>query len=143
MIELCSFESYIDEEYKNKLILAAIAVCEKNDVCSTDIKWIVNQIKINYPEIDTNKYTLLELKAIIYVTKSSFNRAKLNVVYLDKQYYQFAPNTATELVENILENYKLPVCVTFLGRKIKEKGKIYSQTTLTSVVMPSNPNFTK
>ena len=108
------FKSYTDEEYRHRLILAAVAVCEKNDVCTTDIKWIVNQINSSYPDIDTNKYTLLELKAIICSEEQFQQGIKHNISYLDKQ-CQFAPENLTELLESILEEYVMPIGISYIG----------------------------
>lgn len=108
------FESYTSEEYRSKLILAAIAVCEKNDICTTDIKWIVSQINLNYPDIDTNRYTLLELKAIICSEEQFQQGIKHNISYLDKQ-CQFAPENLTELLESILEEYVMPIGISYIG----------------------------
>lgn len=136
------FESYTSEEYRSKLILAAIAVCEKNDICTTDIKWIVSQINLNYPDIDTNRYTLLELKAIICSEEQFQQGIKHNISYLDKQ-CQFAPENLTELLESILEEYVMPIGISYIVKKIEERGKICSQSTLSSITMPNNPIFTR
>ncbi len=136
------FESYTSEEYRSKLILAAIAVCEKNDICTTDIKWIVSQINLNYPDIDTNRYTLLELKAIICSEEQFQQGIKHNISYLDKQ-CQFAPENLTELLESILEEYIMPIGISYIVKKIEERGKICSQSTLSSITMPNNPIFTR
>jgi len=135
-------KNYIDEEYSNKFILAAIAVCEKNDVCSTDIRWIVEQIKLSYSDIDTNKYNYLELKALLCLEPQFKRGVKFNITYLDKQ-CQFAPVNIDELVEKILEKYDMPVSTSFLTKEINKAGKKFTQPTLGAKVLPKNENITK
>ena len=135
-------KKYIDEKFSDKFILAAIAVCEKNDVCSTDIRWIVEQIKLAYSDIDMNKYNFLELKALLCLEPQFKRGAKFNITYLDKQ-CQFAPVNIDELVEKILEQYDMPVSTSFLRKEINKAGKEFTRPTLGAKVLPKNGNIVR
>lgn len=136
------FNKYIDVEVANKFILASVAICEQNDICTTDIKWLKNKIQTAYPDINVDAYNLHELKAIL-CSESQFKRdVKFNVIYLDKQ-CQFAPSNINELVEKILEEYELPVSFGFLVEKINDNGKDFGKATLASHILPNDPNVSK
>lgn len=136
------FNAYIDEEYKNKFVIAAVAVCEKNDVCNTDIKWIKGKIEEMYPDINVNKYSPYELKTILNAEDQFKSGVKYNIQYLDKQ-CQFQPANTKELVIKILENYSLPVSYTYLLKMIHDEGRSVSGTTLNSQILSCNEEFLK
>lgn len=137
------FNTYIDAKIAHEFLIAAVAVCDKNMICATDIKWIKTNVESAYPNIDISKYTYYELKAILCNDPELFEKGvKFNVKYLSNQ-CQFVPNNTTELVEKVLNDYKLPVTFSFISMKLKEHGKSFSNTTLTSHILPSVDKFEK
>lgn len=136
------FNEYLDIEFANKFVLAAIAVCEKNDICSTDMKWIKNAITNNFSDLDMEKYNLYELKAILCNEPQFKKEVKLNLSYTDKN-CQFSPTNITEFVEKILSEYTLPISFGHLLERINEYGKSFSKTTMASTILPGNERFVK
>lgn len=131
------FNKYIDMGFANQFTLATVAICEQNNICSTDIKWIKASIEKKYPEINTSRYSLYELKAILCNEPQFKKDVKFNIIYLDKQ-CQFQPNNMGELVERILEDYTLPISFGFLYEQINKLGKDFSRATLASTVLPNS-----
>lgn len=137
------FDNYIDAQIAHKFVTAAVAVCEKNKVCATDIKWIKTNVETTYPDIDISQYSHYELKAILCNEAQLFDKGvKFNLTYLGNK-CQFTPSNVTELVEKVLEEYQLPISLKFILNKLEEHGKSFSITTLSSHILPLNDNFEK
>lgn len=134
------FNHYIDMDFAHKFLLASIAVCEKNDICKTDIKWVKNAVSIQYPDIDINKYSLFELKAILCSEEHFKADIKFNLTYMDKK-CQYSPSNTTERVEDILRSNPMPLTFTTLIGELEKNGKSYSKTTLSSHILTNNENL--
>lgn len=137
------FNEYIDINLANKIVLSAGAICEKEQICSTDVKWLREKIEKNYKDINLDKYNNYELKAILCKEENLFKKGvRFNISYISNN-CRFAPENISQLIEKILSKYTLPISLTFLSKKIKENGKNFSLATLSSLVLSTNDNFIK
>lgn len=136
------FKSYIDQDIANTFVLAAVAICEKNNICTTDVKWLSNKIVEEYPNIDIKRYNLHELKVILCNEEQFKKDVKFNVIYQDKL-CQFSPSNINELLKDILKDFKLPVTFSFIVEKINERGKSFSKATLASLILPRDKDLMK
>lgn len=136
------FNKYLDREYASRFKYAAIDVCKKSNISTTDIKWIKNSIEKYFLKLDTSKYSLFELKAILCNEPQFKTGVKYNIDFIDIS-TGYMPLNINEYVENILEEYEMPISLTFLMQKLEEKGKNFSRTTLASHTLPNSEIFEK
>lgn len=136
------FNKYLDREYASRFKYAAIDVCKKSDISTTDIKWIKNSIEKYFPKLDTSKYSLFELKAILCNEPQFKTGVKYNIHFINIS-TGYMPLNMNEYVESILDEYEMPISLTFLMRKLEEKGKNFSRTTLASHTLPNSEIFEK
>lgn len=136
------FNKYLDREYASRFKYAAIDICKNSGIFATDIKWIKNNIDIHFPKLNTSKYSLFELKAILCNEPQFKTGVKYNIHFINIS-TGYMPLNIKEYVESILDEYEMPISLTFLIHKLEEKGKNFSKTTLASHILPNSEIFEK
>lgn len=136
------FNSYVNKKIADELLSASVEICKKYNIYKTDVKWLSSKISEEFPMISFNQYNKYELKAILCNYKEFEKGAKLNLSYLDNK-EKGKLEDITDILEDILKEYKLPVSFGFIVKKIKERGRMYSRTSLSSIILSKNENIVK
>jgi hypothetical protein len=130
------FTKYADQTLVSKIIEAAEQACIESGVCKTDANWIDERISL---KIDHN-FTPYEIKAILCESGFFKRDKKLNLIYINQD-CKLIYNNIDEMVEETLKNYDTPIALKDLHAELKKKGRSYSYTSLSSIVIQRRENI--
>lgn len=136
------FKHYVNKKLADELVSSSVSICKKYNIYKTDVKWISSKLSEEYPSLNFNQYNKYELKAILCDSKEFEKGAKLNITYLENK-EEGTLEDINDILEDILQEYHLPVSFGFIVKKIKERGRMYSRTSLSSIILSKNKNIVK